>query len=274
MLQIQKIEKDPIHYFPYKVVAARHQDDGGYRQLQDTLFPVWKGVIDNLPKDLDAIIVASDLQGHCEVNGALVLLGEVLPEELKLLLEIQYPDIAPDRTGVFLCGDLFALTHRRGGMGDVQHIWKAFADTFKWVAGVAGNHDMIGQNNKDVKTLQYAKNSYYLDNGIAKIDGMQIAGLGGIIGSPKKHNRREESDYLKQLKKLLLKKPDVLLLHEGPDFPEANFIGTELIREMLERSPSTLVCCGHTHWDIPLKTLSNATQVLNMEGRAIILGKK
>jgi len=144
MLQITNIQEHPIHYFPYKIVATRNANDGGIRSLVDATFPIWKGSVNSMPKELDAVIIASDLQGHCIVEDEAVLMGLVFPAELKLLLEIEFPELSPDKIGILLCGDLYAMTHRRGGIGDVREVWAAFQKHFRWVVGVAGNHDMIG----------------------------------------------------------------------------------------------------------------------------------
>jgi len=194
-----------------------------------------------------------------------------MPEELKLLLEIEYSDILPLKTSVVLCGDLYAETHRRGGLGDVRNIWFAFREYFQRVIGVGGNHDMIGENNSKIDAFQREKDIFYLEDNVVKIDELTFSGISGIIGSNRKLNRKEETVFLKSLKKMLLKKTDMLLLHEGPDFPKSDFPGTSSIREVIEKSPPTLICCGHTHWAEPLREFDNGSQVLNLEGRAVLL---
>jgi Icc-related predicted phosphoesterase len=232
---------------------------------------VLEGKVDELPEELDALIIASDLQGHMESEGELKLMGEILPEELKLLLEIEYPNLNPENVGVLLCGDLFALEHRRGGLGDVRSVYHAFKKHFKWVAGVAGNHDMIGTGNSKVKAFQFEKDIHYFENGNKTISQLSISGVGGIIGPTRKMNRWEEEDFLKAIKKQCLKKPEILLLHEGPDFEEENLFGNSAVRQIIESSPATLVFFGHRHWETPFHTLSNGTQLLNLEERTVIL---
>lgn len=270
-MRVLNIDPDPIHYITYKVVAPRQREDRGQRIMQDTLFPILKGTVDILPEGSDALLLASDLQGHCVVNDEYKLIGEVMPEELKLLLEIEYPNILPTKTTVVLCGDLYAETHRRGGLGDVRDIWFTFREYFHRVIGVGGNHDMVGDNNSKISEFQREENIFYLENNTVKIDNLVFSGISGIIGSNRKINRIEETDFLKSLKKILLKKPDILLLHEGPDFPKSDFPGTSVIREVIEKSPPTLICCGHTHWEEPLREFDNGSQILNLEGRAILL---
>jgi len=270
-MKILEINPIPIHTTPYKVAAKRSKDIKGIRQMEDTYWPLLSGKVDSLPKNLDALLLASDLQGHIENNGKLSLLGIGLAEELALFLEIEYPHLSLDRIGVILCGDLFALPNKRGGLGDVRSVYWSFRKYFKWIAAVHGNHDSIGQNHTELQNFQQEENIYLLDGNSKKVDQLQISGLSGIIGSPKKINRRAEADFLQQLKKLLLQKHDLLLLHEGPDYYEDNFVGNPEIRAIIEQSKPSLVCCGHNHWKAPLHELANGTQVLNLEGRAVLL---
>jgi hypothetical protein len=43
------------------------------------------------------------------------------------------------------------------------------------------------------------------------------------------------------------------------------------LRQVLESLPPALVVCGHDHWDSPLTTLDNGSQVLNVAGRVVVL---
>ena len=72
----------------------------------------------------------------------------------------------------------------------------------------------------------------------------------------------------------------MLVMHESPaatvksDEPDAvdiELLGRPSVRAVLERSQPTLVICGHAYWRIPLATLSNGTQVLNVDSRVVIL---
>lgn len=270
-MKITNLKTTPIHTIPYKKVIPSRLHVEGVLPLQDHYWPVLEGTVDELPKELDALIFASDLQGHMESEGELKLMGEVLPEELMLLLEIEYPNFNPKNVGVLLCGDLFALDHRRGGIGDVRSVYHAFKKYFKWVAGVPGNHDMIGTGNSKVKEFQFEKDIYYFEDGNKMISQLSISGVGGIVGPVRKMNRWEEKDFLKAIKKQCLKKTVILLLHEGPDYVNENLCGNSEVRQVLESSPATLVCFGHRHWATPFHTLSNGTQLLNLEERAVIL---
>ncbi len=270
-MKIKSLESTPIHTIPYKKVIPSRLHVEGVLPLQDHYWPVLEGKVNYIPAELDGLIIASDLQGHMESAGELKLMGEVLPEELKLLLEIEYSNLDPKNVGVLLCGDLFALEYRRGGIGDVRSVYHAFKKHFKWVAGVSGNHDMIGEGNSKVKEFQFEKDIYHFENGNKTISNISISGVGGIIGPARKMNRWDEVDFLKAIKKQCLKKPEILLLHEGPDYLTESLVGNSAVRQVLESSPETLVCFGHRHWETPFHTLSNGTQLLNLEERTILL---
>ena len=82
--------------------------------------PIYHGTLDGLPEGIDALIVASDLQGIVPVmekesdaasdTGATdKLLGEMLPAYIRLLMEVEWPELDPQKTGVLLCGDMYAV---------------------------------------------------------------------------------------------------------------------------------------------------------------------
>jgi hypothetical protein len=91
--------------------------------------------------------VVSDLQGIARGE----LLGIAVAAELAPLTS--------EHTGVIIAGDMFsvAAADKRGGFGDVAPVWHAFADRFRWVAGVSGNHD-------DVRAVR-RPNAHVLDGG-------------------------------------------------------------------------------------------------------------
>ncbi|MBL7825245.1 MAG: metallophosphoesterase, partial [Saprospiraceae bacterium] len=101
----------------------------------------------------------------------------------------------------------------------------------------------------------------------------QIAGISGIIGRPEQPNRMTQDDFLAALKQLLLRHPEFILLHEGPDYPPKNLDGNSEIRSVIEKSPANLIFCGHRHWPTPLINLKNGTQIVNVDKRVVILLK-
>lgn len=234
--------------------------------------PIHLGEIHGLSTDLDCLIIASDLQGNVEEDGQYRLLGEALPEFLKLLFEVELPDINREKTGVLLCGDLFALPEKRGGHGDAKPVWRAFNEHFAWVAGVAGNHDDLGTK-AEIEAFQREEGIFYLDHHVKKVGDLKIGGLSGVIGQSVRPNRLAESTYLSHLKKLLLKQPDILLVHQGPLHPQSprEREGSDAIRVLLESSPPNTICCGHDHWAQPHVLYANGSQVLNADARCFVL---
>ena len=82
------------------------------------------------------------------------------------------------------------------------------------------------------------------------------------------------------MERLATASSDMLVMHESPaatvksDEPDAvdiELLGRPSVRAVLERSQPTLVICGHAYWRIPLATLSNGTQVFNVDSRVVIL---
>lgn len=157
-----------------------------------------------------------------------------------------------------------------GGTGDVSLVWWAFDEEFDWVMGVAGNHDLF-ENSADSPNLLSAVN--FLDDRMIVVESHSIAGLSGIPGNPRRPWRPTEHDFVMILQKLLVDRPDVLLMHPGPDLPEYRNRGLSSVRRVLENAERTLVVCGHAHWDYPLAEISNGTQVLNVDARVVILTK-
>ena len=271
MSRILHLEPAPLEFYPYlNVPVGGERDERGNRRTEQSRLEIYRGIISGLPPQIDALIVTSDLQGKVIEEEQEFLLGERLPEFLSLLIELECPQLKKERIGVLLCGDLYATLQKRGGMGDVKEVWRKFRQQFRWVAGVAGNHDDFGLA-AEFAAFQREAGIYFLEHEVKKMDNLLIGGLSGVIGRTGKPWRIEERDYLDKLKKLLRKQPDVILLHQSPDYPASLFQGNKQIRYLLETSPPNLVCCGHSHWPVPLVELTNRTQVLNADGRVVIL---
>lgn len=201
-------------------------------------------------------------------SGASMLLGEALVFEL-LDLDVLH---TPARVGAILAGDLFSAPGAdvRGASGDVRAVWEAFADAFRWVAGVAGDHDRFGSE-KDERRLRARPNVHRLDDRWLDADGLRLAGLDHIIGDPSRPGRRDESAFLEVLARLLAADPDLVVLHEGPH-GSGGRRGNATIRDVLERADRPpLTICGHVHWDEPIAELERGAQVLNVDSRVVIL---
>ncbi len=270
-MKIEITSAEPIERFTYKVVAQGGKDHFGNVRLKDTYLPIYTGILKGCKSDeFDGLILTSDLQGNVIEKEEIKLLGEVLPDFLQLLLKIEFPEIKTEKVGVLLCGDLFARIDKRGGEGDVKAVWKTFKNCFGFVAGVAGNHDYFGSKS-EFEEFQREKDIYYLDRQIRKIRGIKVGGIGGVIGRPDKLFRTEESEYLSELRKLLKKAPDLILLHEGPDSESPSRHGNEKIRKLIELSNNQIICFGHNHWDELLINKRNGNQYVNLDGKCLIL---
>lgn len=265
-MRVIEIAGEPIHELEYQDAAP-----GGGTQLRR--LPVFRGTADGLPPGLDALLVTSDLQGRAQLTsagGMSALLGEVLAEEYRALAELEAVPPA-EFTGVILAGDLYAApgANKMGATGDVRAVWRAFAASYRWVTGVAGNHDLFG-GPQELSRFRRESGVHLLDGEAAVLDGLRVAGVGGICGNPRKENRREPEDFLRTIQQVLANRPHVLVLHEGPDGEQPRLRGNANVRAVVDERRA-LVVCGHCHWPEPLVTLRGGAQVLNVDARAVVL---
>lgn len=268
-MRILEFHSDPICEFRYLNAG---QSPG---QFYEDRLPVQVAKVDRLPEGMSAIVVTADLQGRerfqDSAGGALRLLGEVLPQRLVREVLPALGIREPERVGVLLAGDFYTVPalDKRGGTGDVSEVWRAFADCFQWVAGVPGNHDTFGA--RPGSRPRCSARMKLLDGELAEVQGLRIAGIGGIIGKETLPNRRSEGNYLATLQQLIIAGPDVLLMHEGPDGSEPGQRGSVRIRELLFDLETGLVIRGHTHWDQPLAEFASGLQILNVDARVVVL---
>lgn len=273
-MKITLNEIEPIETFSYLEVGTGQTNSGKPIILYKEL-PIYLGGFEIENSGLDYLIICSDLQGMVEQEGEYKLLGEELPEYLKLLLEIELEASMPSKIGVLLCGDMFTHLDKRGSSGDVRKVWLQFKKHFDWVVGVAGNHDRFGTT-EELNEFKTIEDIHLLHHEIVEKEQLKIGGISGIIGRKDKANRVDEKEYLTSLKSLLKKDIDVILLHETPDFPALELMGNAKIRELIEnQSPSSaLICCGHCHWDSTLIELENGTYVMNVDSKVVVLKRK
>ncbi|MCP3103112.1 metallophosphoesterase [Myxococcus sp. K15C18031901] len=265
-MKILSLDEGPLRTWPYQSASPRGQ-------AETVWFPLLRGTVDVLPDEVAALLVLSDLQGvapHALHEGAVALLGEVLADELALMAELgELPP--PSNVGVVLAGDLYSspLANVRGASGDVRSVWRAFAEHFRWVVGVAGNHDTFG-GAREQERFRQRPGIHLLDGEVVDLEGLRVGGVGGIIGHPGKPGRREEEAFLQVLGGVLREDPELLVLHMGPDAPDTGARGSPVIREQVQ-ARGALVVCGHAHWEVPLATLPGGVQVLNVDSRAVLL---
>ena len=253
-MRVISIEDNPFHQIIYRSSGPRGQ-------VRQRTLPFQRVFVDQLAEGVSAIAVTSDLQGR-ESGKRNRLLGEVVSEELRLLCDLgEIPSI----DGVVMAGDLYDYPecHKLGGTGDVTSVWNSFATDFREVVGVHGNHDVVDGQQLDPEVT-------VLDGNVSTQMGLSIGGVSGIIGRADRNQRKTESDFSSVLKGILRKKPDVIVLHQGPDDPATGRGGESLIRELLEKGGSSLVICGHCHWEDPYADIVEH-QVLNVDGRVMLL---
>lgn len=269
MIRILNLDPHPFHEFAYVGAAVK-------RGPEERRLPFLRGYVKGLPFGLDAIFAASDLQGLekpwvRKEGQSERLLGEALADEV---LSLSAAGSLPPahRIGVLLGGDLACRpgADRRGGYRDVLPVWQAFS-RFRWLAGIAGNHDILGRSPLDFKRFLKGRPVHFLDATSCVLDGLTVAGLGGVIGNSRKPYRRTSKDFIADLRSLLEEMPDILVLHESPEMPGYPNTGNPAIGEFLAGARDLLVISGHKHWEMPLMTCPGGLQLLNTDNRAILL---
>ena len=270
-MKVTGLQLEAAWTLPYLNAAPRG------RGAVEVELPVLEGTVAGLPAELEALVVTSDLQGRelpRPQHGPPRLLGEALAEELELRsLMGELPPL--ERVGVVLAGDLYAVpgAAKRGGYGDVRSVWRAFAERFRWVAGVGGNHDGFGDERGLRGLHRFAARGvgHVLDGRATSLDGLRVGGLSGIVGNPRKPMRRRLDLFLERVGELVTRGLDLLVLHEGPAIPGAARRGNPEINELFELAEDDMLCvCGHTHWPQPLAEIQGR-QTLNVDGRVVVL---
>ncbi len=255
---------------PIKTIPFWNAGRGGVGAVLDSL-PVQHGRVDRLPEGFSALVVTSDLQGREDQAGSPgQLLGSFLPTILRETIHSELEIQENSRIGALLAGDFYThpTLEKRGGTGDVQNVWAAFAAAFDQVIGVPGNHDLF--EGKPSPTL-LPNGSNFLDGSTAKMGDLVFAGLGGIIGNSGKPHRRTLETYLETLEHVLKKKPDILLMHEGPGGEDETQPGLPGLQKFLVTREISLVIRGHSHWPHPLAEIAGKLQILNVDARVLIL---
>lgn len=261
---ITRSEATPFHTLSYQRI-----DESG--RVEQAELPFIKVFVSYLPNELDAIVACADLQGRWK-DGALI--GCIAAEELEILSQMgELP--AADKTGIILCGDFYARENldRRGGTGDVAEVWRSFAKLFRWCVGVAGNHDIFSEmpDEKSIEKFNNEEGIHFLDASCIQKDRLKICGISGIIGNPRKVFRRTEAEFTADLKRILRQSPDILLLHDGPDFPEENLDGNPIIRQALNSKNHLLLIRGHKHWNQLYIQFNEKIQVLNTHEKVLVI---
>jgi len=258
MLRITRVEQSPFH-------TLSHRTSGSKGEPRRNRLPFYRAYATGLPPGMEAMVLTADLQGR-ENGGKNRLLGESVAETLSALSE---QGIIPPLGAVVLCGDLFDYPdcHKRGGTGPVDEVFHAFSRITPRVIGVLGNHDEL--SNPEA----LPGNVRVLDGQVAHLSGLLVGGVGGIVGNPQRHQRRTEDDFLAAMESVTDKKPDLLLLHQGPDAPNNGQRGDTSIALSLVTGFAGLTVFGHTQWYWPWLVPMGAGQVLNVDARVVVVLK-
>lgn len=270
MIAIDHIDKK-IAAIPALNVAA------GNRGQERIEIPVHHGLWPGMPQALEALILTADLQ--MRESGEMppterALLGVVVAERLEAMAaDGKLP--SAKKTGVLLAGDFYTdpALRKRGTTGNVEEVWKAFAERFRWVVGVAGNHDLFRERATFGDVFRKHANIFPLDGDVMERDGLCMGGISGIIGNLRKPWRHDEASFHAQLREILTSTPDILLVHEGPNDPAKRYRGNAFIRErLLDGEFGGLLVNGHCHWPEPITRLSKrGPTVINVDARVVVL---
>ncbi|GIJ45025.1 hypothetical protein Val02_19110 [Virgisporangium aliadipatigenens] len=262
-MRLLSTNPEPVTSLPYR--QARR--GGG---TEHVLLPVERLCVDAVPAGCDAVLVTSDLQGVAPspFGGPPVLLGVAFAEHLRIWADAGLIP-APERLGVVLAGDLYSAPTAdvRGASGAVDDVWLAFAAAgCPVVLGVAGNHDII----PPAGLGDLGPGTELLDGTWTDAGGVRFAGVGGVIGDPRRADRRAERPHLDGIAAVLKQDPDVLVLHEGPAGAQQAQHGNARINATIAERPPPLTICGHVHWHRPVARLAGG-HVLNVDSRAMLL---
>jgi len=266
-MKIKSIDYEPFHNIRYKTSGFNPKGEG----VKTNFLPFFKVIVDRLPDGVDAIVATSDLQGR-EIGKANRLLGEHVVEEL---VRLSNEGVIPEIGAALLAGDLYDHPDCRklGGSGDVSSVWHAFSDAFPIVFGVHGNHDVIPDLSNAYLRGSRSNPTIALDGEYSDFfGGMSVGGVSGIIGKPTRNQRKTPEQFYNLLDKVMSKRPDVLLLHHGPDSLDSHQRGDAAVRERFEKNKAaSLVLFGHCHWPVEEMWVKQGNKdVLNVDGRVIV----
>ena len=252
-LRIARIQQWP-HHLEYRTSWKEGQPKINH-------LPFYRAQVEGLASDQGAVVLTSDLQGREQAPGER-LLGEALAEELQLLQAVG--ELGPIRL-IVLAGDLYDHPDLRkpGGTGAVDAVWHAFAELAP-VVGVMGNHDTLDEPNR----LPFS--SRILDGSVTEIAGLRVGGAGGVLGDPKRNQRKSEQAFMDALGQSIAGSPNLLVLHQGPDDPVNGHGGDPAVRSVLESRFRGLTVFGHRHWEAPFLVESGKGQAINVDGRVVV----
>ncbi len=205
-------------------------------------------------------LAAADLQGREKLDSNR-LLGELAADEIIALQEL---GAVPACDFCLLCGDFYDYPDFRklGGTGDVTSAINALSKTASKTFAVLGNHDEIQESELEPQVT-------ILDGDAAEFESVTIAGVSGIVGNPRRNNRKTEPQFLEAVQRCANATPDILLLHQGPVGPTEDELGLSAINDILKKPSDLLVMFGHCHWTQPFYS-EGQNLMCNVDGRVLV----
>lgn len=239
--------------------------------------PLLRMRAEGLPEGCSGVLVTGDLQGVAAspLGGGSVLLGVALADFLTVwAAQGLIPGL--DELVAVLTGDLYAdpAAAQRGATGPVRDVWLAFAVAgFATVTGVSGNHDLVDPDDLAdlapvVRPLDTGGDA---DGTVIDVGGMRCSGVGAVIGRSGQVGRRDPAEQRRRLREAVGCRPDLLVLHEGPPGDRADQPGSSMVAACLGDHAPGLTVCGHVGWQHPVGRIAGGADVLNVDGRAVLL---
>ncbi|MBS8232549.1 hypothetical protein DYI41_16585 [Marinobacter salarius] len=261
-MRLTSIDPTPFH-------SLRYWTSGPGKKPRLRELPFVHAKAEGLPDGVRSIVLVSDLQGReylsRSLKGTERLLGEAVADELSLLMSLEE---IPEINAILVCGDLYDYPDCRkpGGTGPVESVFWSLAEVASEVFGVLGNHDTL-----DVETPLPSCVTILDGDVVGANFGLRIGGVSGIIGDPKRHNRRGDEAFIKIMEQCTRKRPDILMLHQGPEDKDRRQLGDPAITLSLETGFSGFTLFGHSHWPaFPLVKLGDG-QGLNVDARLVVV---
>lgn len=255
-MKILNVEKNNFDSLKFKTSGPKN------KTIYNKEILFYKGDVEMESENIKTILITSDLQGR-ELGDKNRLIGEVVAEKVSSFCKVDISILAGDFYDDINC-------KKRSAFGDVSAVWNKFAEISEYVVGVNGNHDIVDANNlKDNITI--------LDGNKINIGEINFTGISGVMGNPRKNQRRLDTDFLFLLNKIITKKTDVIILHQGPD-NGTDYKGDVAIKEIIKNKYDGLLIFGHCFWQKDWFVNIGRSQALNVDNRVIILnnikGKK
>ena len=254
MLRVRQMHPEPLDGLWHRTSGHK-----GKPAMTNEL-PVLRAQMAGLDPERGAVVFASDLQGR-ELDSENRLLGEAVADHLHWL---QKQGVISRIRLIVIAGDLYDYPdlRKRGGTGDVDAVWHALSEVAP-VVGVMGNHDMLADPDGTRSRVNL------LDGRVVEVEDLRVGGVSGIMGNPRRNQRQFPEDFDRKLTEVIQRKPQLIVLHQGPNDPEGQRRGEPAIRQRLE-TYAGLIVFGHYRSDYDEPFNLGAGQALNVQGRVVI----